>query len=144
MRFLEKQIEVIVRSRISTKRLTRPLSMYIKYKKYQSLLDYLINNQREYVKRGMKYDIAKISRDEETYLSFVKEFVHPEYSISFEKINKPIYVVSAYKKGVPIFLFSGEDTLPKTSLAIVNDILFTYGTVNGKRKYIARSFIKNN
>ncbi|WP_281217302.1 hypothetical protein [Lysinibacillus capsici] len=142
MKFLRKNTKVIVRSRISKKELIRPISDYVDGKFYNSLCEYIELNIRDFKREGFFYTYNEIILNPEIFALFVEQLVHPEYKVSYEDINKPIWVIKSYKKGTPLFLVLEGQKINNPTLKFLNQILSTYGYINKKPKYEAKSIKK--
>ncbi len=143
MKFLEKNTKLIVRSRINRKVLIRPITDYVNSKLYKNLAEYLELHKRDIKKAGFFNSIDDIINKSEVFSQFVEQLVHPEYKITFDDINKPIWIIKSFKKGTPLFLVLEGSSIPNPKLQFLNQILGTYGFVNKKPKYEAKS-IKSN
>jgi len=143
LKFLEKDMKVMVRSRISKKVLVRPVSYYVNGKLYNSLTEYLEMHIREIKRRGFNYSLDEIIQNAEVFKKFVEHIVHPEYKIEFEEINNPIWIFTTFKKGTQLFLVLEGNSIPSPTLKFINQILSTYGFINKKPKYEAKSIKRN-
>lgn len=142
MKFLEKKTKVIVRSRISKKELIRPISDYVDGNLYNSLTEYIEWSIRDFKRGGFRYTYDEIILNPEIFTLFIEQLVHPEYKISYEEIHKPVWVIKSYKKGTPLFLVLDGQKINKPTLMFLNEILSTYGYINKRPKYEAKSIKK--
>ncbi|WDV09313.1 hypothetical protein [Lysinibacillus irui] len=143
MKFLKKNTKVIVRSRISKKELIRPISDYVDGKLYKNLGVYIDLHIRDFKRGGFFYSYNEIIHNPVIFDLFIEKLVHPEYKISYEDIDKPIWIIKSYKKGTPLFLVLEGHSIPNPALTFLNQILSTYGYINKKPKYEAKSIKKN-
>ena len=139
MKFLEKNTKVIVRSRISRKELIRPIADYVNGQLYSSFIEYLELHMREIKRTGFLYSLGDIVGNPKLFERFVQKLVHPEYKIMYEEINKPIWIIKSYKKGAPLFLILNGNNIPNPTLKFLNQVLSTYGYINKRQKYEAKS-----
>lgn len=143
MQFLSKNTKVIVRSRISKKELIRPIADYVDGKLYKNLAIYIDLHIREFKRSGFSYSYNEIIHNPTIFALFIEKLVHPEYKIEFTDLNKPIWIIKSYKKGTPLFLVLEGYNLPNPTLTFLNQILSTYGYINKKPKYEAKSIPKS-
>ncbi len=143
MKFLEKNTKVIVRSRISKKELIRPIADYVDGNLYNSLAEYIELSIRDLKRRGFFYTFNEIILNPDIFTLFIEQLVHPEYKISYEEINKPVWIIKSFKKGTPLFLVLEGKKINNPTLVFLNQILSTYGYINKRPKYEAKSIKKN-
>lgn len=136
-------MKVMVRSRISKKELIRPVSYYVNGKLYNSLVEYLEMHFREIRRTGFNYSLEEIINNAEVFEKFIEHLVHPDYKINFEDINNPIWIFTTFKKGTQLFLILEGNSIPCPTLKFVNQILSTYGFINKRPKYEAKSIKRN-
>lgn len=143
MKFLKKNTKIIVRSRISKKELIKPIENYVDGKLYNNLTEYISLNIRDFKRAGFPYSYNEIIHNPVIFALFIENLVHPEYKISYEDLNKPIWIIKSYKKGTPLFLVLDGYSIPNPTLIFLNEILSTYGYINKRPKYEAKSIKRN-
>ncbi|MFY0521092.1 hypothetical protein ACOMCU_25190 [Lysinibacillus sp. UGB7] len=143
MKFLQKKTKVIVRSRISKKELIRPIADYVDGKLYNSIIEYLELHMREIKRTGFSYSFNEIVQNPEIFQRFVDQLVHPDYIIDYGEIDEPIWIIKSYKKSAPLFLIPASKSVPNPTLKFLNQVLSTYGYINKKPKYEAKSIKPN-
>lgn len=119
--------------------LLRPIADYVNGKLYSSLIEYLELHMREIKRVGFFYSLDDIIKDPNVFEQFIFKLVHPEYKIKYEEINKPIWIIKSFKKGAPLFLVLDGNSIPNPTLTFLNDVLSTYGYINKRPKYEAKS-----
>ncbi|MFJ7982256.1 hypothetical protein ACIQ1D_18520 [Lysinibacillus xylanilyticus] len=143
MNFLKKNTRIIVRSRINQKVLIRPITDYVNSKLYNNLAEYLELHKKEIKRAGFSHSLDDIINKPEIFGQFVEQLVHPEYTITFEDIYKPIWIIKTFKKETPLFLALEGSRIPNPKLKFLNQILSTYGYINKRPKYEAKSIKRN-
>lgn len=139
MKFLEKLARIIVRSHISKKELIRPIADYIEGHRYENFTEYLAAHNRELKKSKCPYPAEDIMNKQDIFNLFMKRIGHSDYLISYSDRNKPFMVINSFKRRAPKFFILDNEHAPKRGLPFINEVLATYGSINGNVKFYAKS-----